>query len=141
MTQVQAPLALVGRLLLAFMFITAGWSKIGGYAGTQEYMEAVGVPGALLPLVILVEFGGGLLVAFGLFTRLAAVALAGFCVLSALLFHWDPADQMQMISFNKNLTIAGGFLVLAAFGAGAWSLDAWRGTEWIGRRSAEQQVA
>jgi putative oxidoreductase len=81
------------------------------------------VPGVLLPLVILVELGGGLLVLVGLWTRYAAIALAGFCVLAALFFHYHPEDQMQMINFMKNLTIAGGFLVLAGAGPGALALD------------------
>ncbi|MBZ8133494.1 DoxX family protein [Afifella sp. IM 167] len=127
MAQFNALFALVGRVLLAFMFVLAGFSKIGGFAGTQQYMESVGVPGALLPLVILVELGGGLLVALGLFSRWAALALAGFCVAAAFLFHFSPDDQMAMISFQKNLAIAGGFLMLTAFGPGAWSFDgAWR---------------
>lgn len=114
-----------GRILLAFLFIMAGYGKIGGYAGTQGYMEAMGVPGALLPLVIVTELGGGLLILLGLGTRLAAVALAGFSILAAVLFHFKPDDQMQMILFMKNFAIAGGLLVLFAHGAGALSLDAW----------------
>jgi putative oxidoreductase len=113
----------LGRVLLSIMFIQAGVSKIFGYAGAQEYMEAHGVPGVLLPLVILTEAGGGLCVLLGLFTRWAAIALAGFCVLAAIFFHWQPSDQMQMINFMKNLTIAGGFLVLAGAGPGALALD------------------
>jgi putative oxidoreductase len=113
----------IGRVLMAVMFIQAGISKIFGYAGAQGYMEAAGVPGALLPLVILVEAGCGLGVLLGLFTRWSALLLAGFCVLAALLFHLQPDDQMQMISFMKNITIAGGFLVLAGAGPGALALD------------------
>jgi len=127
MAQFNALFALAGRLLLSFMFITSGFSKIGGFAGTQQYMESAGVPGELLPLVILVELGGGILVAIGLFSRWAALALAGFCVLAAFLFHYAPGEQMQMIAFQKNLALAGGFLMLTAFGPGAWSFDgAWR---------------
>ena len=114
---------LAGRVLLALMFVVAGWGKIGGYAGTQGYMEAMGVPGALLPLVILLELGGGLAILLGFFTRTLSVLLAGFCVLAAVIFHYQPADQMQMIMFMKNLSVAGGFLALAASGAGAFSLD------------------
>jgi len=115
-----------GRILLAAIFILSGFTKIGGYAGTQGYMEAMGVPGALLPLVIVTELGGGALIVLGLWTRLAAVALAGFSLLSAALFHANFGDQMQMIMFLKNLAIAGGFLVLVARGAGPLSLDARR---------------
>jgi putative oxidoreductase len=113
----------IGRVLMAVMFIQAGFEKILGYAGSQDYMTAHGVPGALLPLVILVEAGGGLCVLLGLFTRWAAIALAGFCVLAAIFFHWQPSDMMQMINFMKNITIAGGFLVLAGAGPGALALD------------------
>jgi putative oxidoreductase len=127
MEKLQAPLALLARLMLVFIFIVEGWEKIGNYQGTQQYMEGYGVPGALLPLVILTELGAGLLVAFGLLTRLAALALAGFCVLAASFFHHDFADANEFIQFSKDMAIAGGFLVLVAFGAGDWSVDAlWR---------------
>ncbi|MDD3765327.1 MAG: DoxX family protein [Nevskiales bacterium] len=115
---------LAGRILIAAIFITAGWSKIGGYAGTQGYMESVGVPGALLPLVILLELGGGLAIVAGLLTRVTALALAGFSIVSAVLFH-GGADQMQQIMFMKNIAMAGGFLFLVANGAGRISVDAW----------------
>lgn len=113
----------IGRVLMAAIFIQAGINKIFGYAGAQQYMEAHGVPGVLLPLVILLEAGGGLALLLGIGTRWLALAFAGFCVLAALLFHLKPDDQMQMISFMKNLTIAGGFLVLAGAGPGALALD------------------
>ncbi|MGL5452012.1 MAG: DoxX family protein [Aeromonas sp.] len=115
---------LVSRLLLALMFVMAGWGKIGGYTGTQGYMEAMGVPGAILPLVILLELGGGLAIMLGLFTRSLSVLLAGFTLMAAFIFHYQPSEQMQMTMFMKNLSIAGGFLALAAVGAGAFSLDA-----------------
>ena len=113
----------LGRVLLSLIFIQAGISKIFGYAGTQDMLESHGIPGMLLPLVILTEAGGGLCVLTGFFTRWAALALAGFTVLAGLLFHWQPDDQMQMINFMKNIAIAGGFLVLAGAGAGAYALD------------------
>ena len=115
--------AFAGRVLLSLIFITSGWSKIAGYAGTAAYMAKAGLPGGLLPLVIATELGGGLLILFGFKTRLAALLLAGFCVIAGYLFHFDPANQGQMINFWKNLTIAGGFLTLMAHGAGGWSLD------------------
>jgi len=124
-------LKLIGRVVLSIIFIQSGWSKIFGYAGTVEHMNAAGVPGALLPLVILVELGGGLLVVLGLFTRYAAIALVGFCVLAAWFFHYQPGDMGQMINFMKNITIAGGFLVLAGSGPGAFALD-----DWLNRRRA-----
>jgi putative oxidoreductase len=116
---------LLGRLGLAAIFILSGLSKITGYADTQAYMASQGVPGGLLPLVIAVELGGGLAVAVGWLTRLAALGLAGFSIAAAVLFHYQPADQMQMIMFMKNIAIAGGFLVLFAQGAGEWSIDNW----------------
>ncbi|MCF5846103.1 DoxX family protein [Aeromonas veronii] len=121
---------LAGRVLLALMFVMAGWSKIGGYAGTQGYMEAMGVPGFMLPLVILLELGGGLAIVLGLFTRSLSVLLAGFTLMAAFIFHYQPAEQMQMLMFMKNVSVAGGFLALAAAGAGAFSLDARLGKNW-----------
>jgi len=117
---------LLGRVLISAIFILAGFSKIGGYAGTQGYMESMGVPGAVLPLVIATELGGGLLVLVGLWTRLAAFAVGGFSALAALLFHSNFGDQMQQILFMKNFAMAGGFLFLVAHGAGRFSIDAWR---------------
>ena len=117
---------LAGRVLISAIFIIAGWGKIAGYAGTQGYMESVGVPGALLPVVIVTELGGGLLVLAGLWTRLAAFALAGFSIVAAILFHANFAAQMQQILFMKNLAMAGGLLFLVVQGAGALSIDAWR---------------
>jgi putative oxidoreductase len=126
MRALQDLAALLARLLLSFIFVMEGLVKLGDLAGTADYMQAYGVSPRLLPLVILTELGGGLCVALGLLTRLAAPALAGFCLLTALLFHTDFANQMQLIQATKNLAIAGGFLLLAAFGPGRWSLDAWR---------------
>lgn len=114
---------LVGRILLAQIFLLAGLNKIAGYAGTQGYMESMGVPGALLPLVILLEVGGGLALIIGWQTRLAAYALAAFTLVAAVIFHSNFADQMQMIMFMKNLAIAGGLIILAVHGAGGLSLD------------------
>jgi putative oxidoreductase len=135
MTNAQNLFVLAGRLLLALIFIVEGWIKIADYSGTVGYMEAYGVPGILLPLVILTELGGGVLVAVGLFARYAAFALAGFAILTALFFHTDFADtaNLQMVHFMKNLAIAGGFLLVTANGAGARSLDAWRGAWRTGR--------
>jgi putative oxidoreductase len=117
---------LAGRVLIAALFLISGAGKLGAYAGMQSYMAAHGVPGALLPFVIALELGGGALVVAGLWTRAAALALAGFTVLAALLFHANLVDQMQQIMFLKNFAIAGGFLLLAANGASAWSMDARR---------------
>ena len=113
----------LSRLLIAAIFLAAGLNKIAQYEGTQGYMQSVGLPGELLPLVIALEVMGALLLIIGLQVRWTALALAGFSVSSALLFHLDFADQIPSIMFMKNLSIAGGLLVLASAGAGAWSLD------------------
>jgi len=123
MNQLQNVSAPAGRLLLAAIFIMSGLNKISAYAATQGYMEAMGVPGALLPLVIALEVFGGMAVLLGFKARLVAFAMAGFSILSAILFHADFSDQMQMMNFMKNLTIAGGFLMIVAYGAGPYSLD------------------
>ena len=118
------PLGLLARAMLAYFFVIEGAEKITSYADVVQYMQANAVDGRLLPLVILTELGGGLLVLVGLKTRWAAIALFGFCLLTALFFHMG-ADQT--IHFRKNIAMAGGFLLLATFGPGPWSLDAWRG--------------
>lgn len=118
--------ALLGRAGLSAIFILSGIGKIAGYAGTQQYMESAGVPGGLLPLVILLEVGGGLAILAGAGIRWVAPLLALFTIAAAVLFHSHLADQVQFINFMKNIAIAGGFLLLAAQGAGAWSVDAWR---------------
>ncbi|HHJ80954.1 MAG TPA: DoxX family protein [Candidatus Tenderia electrophaga] len=121
---------LIGRILLGQIFIIAGISKLGaGYAATQGWMEAMGVPGNLLPAVILLELAGGAALVLGFQTRLLAAALAGFSIISALIFHNNIADQMQMIMFTKNVAIAGGLLFVVGFGGGPWSLDARRSTK------------
>jgi putative oxidoreductase len=126
MNTVQRLSAPLGRLLIALIFVTAGVGKIGNYAGTQGYMESMGVPGVLLPLVIALELLGGLAIILGWQTRLVAFLLAGFCIVSAVLFHGNVSDPSEQIQFLKNLGLAGGFLFLVAHGAGALSLDARR---------------
>jgi putative oxidoreductase len=123
MNQIQSIAAPVGRIMLSLMFVYSGIGKISGYAGTQGYMEAMGVPGTLLPLVIALEILGGLAVMLGWHTRIAAFLLAGFTLLSAFIFHANFGDQMQMIMFMKNISIAGGFLMIVSLGGGAFSLD------------------
>jgi len=119
-------LELIGRILLAVLFLIAGLGKINSYADTLAYMHSQAVPGALLPFVILTEIGGAAFIIAGLWTRWAAVLLAGFTLLAAILFHAHLSEQLQQIMFLKNLAIAGGFLLLAANGAGPWSIDARR---------------
>ncbi|MDW2983220.1 MAG: DoxX family protein [Rhodanobacter sp.] len=125
-------LTLFGRVGLSLIFIISGWGKIAAYAGTQQYMASAGVPGSLLPLVIALELGGGLAVLTGAFTRWIALALAAFSLASAALFHAHLGDAAQAINFWKNVAMAGGFLMLAANGAGTFSLD----HVWNKRRNA-----
>ncbi|WP_147194643.1 DoxX family protein [Pantoea sp. MBD-2R] len=118
---------LVARILLPVLFIVAGWGKITGYAGTQQYMEAMGVPGFFLPLTILLEFGGGLAILFGFLTRFTAIATAIFTLITALVFHTNFSVDGNSINFMKNLSIAGGYLLLFITGPGAYSIDRiWR---------------
>jgi len=114
---------LLGRVFLSLIFIVSGFNKITDYAGTQGYMESMGVPALMLPLVIILELLGGIAILIGFKTRIVALLFIGFNVISALLFHSDFGDQTQMTMFMKNIAIAGGFLVLFAQGAGAYSVD------------------
>jgi putative oxidoreductase len=122
--------ALVGRILLAVIFLISGFGKIAGYDGTAGYMAAKGLPmvGVLLPLTILTEIGGGLALAVGFKARWAALLLAAFTILAAIIFHdfWaaEAAQKMnQQINFLKNIAIAGGMLSVFAFGPGRYSVD------------------
>jgi len=114
---------LAGRILLASLFLLSGLGKLGAYSATTAYMTAAGAPGVLLPAVIATEVVGGLAIILGWKTRVAAILLAGFSLLAAMTFHRNFADQNQMIHFLKDVSIAGGFLLLAARGAGRLSLD------------------
>ena len=125
------PLSLIGRILLAMLFLPAGISKIAGFAGTIGYIGSAGlpVPQVAAAVAVLVEVGGGLALLAGFGTRIAALALALFTLVATFAFHnyWAvPADQamMQQLMFFKNIAVVGGLLVLAAHGAGAFSLDA-----------------
>jgi putative oxidoreductase len=123
MNTVQKVSELAGRILLSALFLISGLGKIGAYAGTAGYMSSAGLPGALLPVVIAVEVLGALALIVGWQTRIAALVLAGFALLAALIFHTHFADQIQTIMFLKNVSIAGGLLLLVANGAGPLSLD------------------
>lgn len=114
---------LLGRALMAYIFIIAGWGKLTGFSGTEQYFHHLGLPALLAAPVILLELGGGIALVLGAFTRWVALALAAFCVATALLVHLHPGDQGQMINFMKNIAMAGGFLILSVHGAGALSLD------------------
>ncbi len=120
------PADLAGRVLMVILFLLAAFTKIRGYAGTEAYMASAGVPGSLLPLVILTELGGSVLILLGLWTRLAAFLLAGFTLLAGAIFHHTIGNAIQQLMLLKDISIAGGFLVLVVHGAGDWSLDARR---------------
>ena len=114
---------LAGRTLLSVLFLLSGVGKIGAYAGTAAYMSSAGVPSVLLPVVIAAEILGAIAIILGWQTRVAALLLAGYSLLAALIFHNNFANQIEMIMFLKNVSIAGGLLLLAANGAGPLSLD------------------
>jgi putative oxidoreductase len=120
---------LIARILLSVMFIMAGLQKFTDIGGTAGYIGSVGLPaGTLLAwLSAIFETLAGIAILIGFQTRIAALLLSLFCIVAALLFHFNFADQMQMLLFMKNITIAGGFLALYAAGAGALSVDAKRG--------------
>lgn len=124
-------LLLVARILLGLLFVVSGFGKLGDVAGFGAYMASGGIPAVLAWPAVLFEIIAGLALIAGFQTRIAALALAAFCVVSGLLYHFDPADQMQMTQLLKNLGLAGGYLALYITGPGAWSLDAK-----LGRNSA-----
>jgi putative oxidoreductase len=128
----RAALDLAGRIMLAAIFVIEGLQQVRFYEETRGYMESFGVAGALLPLVLLLHVGGGLAVAAGFLTRIAAVALAAFVLAAALIFHTNLADVNEFNHFWKNVALAGAFVLLAVNGPGAWSLD--RQTPILGRR-------
>ncbi len=127
-TKNQAASALIGRLLMALIFIISGIGKLAAPEATQGYIAFAGIPAPVLAYIaaVIVELGGGVLLALGYRTRLIAVILAIFTIIAALFFHHAFGDQNQMIHFLKNLAMAGGLLQLAAFGAHAYSLDSRR---------------
>jgi putative oxidoreductase len=116
--------ALVGRLLISALFLHEAYATLTAYSAAVAYSEAFGVPGQLLPLAIAVELAGGLMILVGFYARVAALALAGFCVATALLFHVKLGVRNELLHFEKDLAIAGGLLILFAHGAGRWALDA-----------------
>ena len=129
-TSLQNPLSLIGRALLALLFIPAGFSKIGGFTGTVGYIASKGVPFPELAAAaaIGIELGLGLLLLVGWQTRWAALGIAFFTVVITFIFHnfWAvPAEQVmaQQQAFFKNIAVVGGLLMVAAWGAGAWSVD------------------
>jgi len=123
MERYAGPVLLLARLLMAAEFVLFGSLKVVNNAGMQRYMESHGVPGLLIWPAIAVQVGAGVLIAVGYRTRLAAVALAGFCVIATGIFHSNFADLGEVSNFTKDLATAGGFLVVAVFGPGSISID------------------
>ena len=123
MNKLNPVFSLAGRVMIALIFVLAGLSKISAIEGTQGYMEAMGLSGVLIYPTILFEVAAGLAIIVGFKTRYVALALAGFSLLSALIFHNQLGDQTQFILFMKNVAMAGGFLFLARYGAGELSID------------------
>jgi len=122
--------AFVGRLLLSVIFVLSGFQKLAEFSGTVAFMGSEGLPLPLIAAIVavLVECVGGILLVVGYQTRLTGIILALWCIATAIVAHRNFGNQDQMIHFLKNVAIAGGFLQLAAFGAGGWSLDAQRST-------------
>ncbi len=116
-------LELVGRIFISLIFLLAGVGKIFNYEGTIDYMESFGVPGYLLIPAIIIEILFPLLIIIGYKTKLAAIVLALFAALLAIIFHTDFSNQMELMSFLKNFAIAGGFLIIFIRGAGKYSID------------------
>jgi putative oxidoreductase len=131
-------LPFVGRLMIGLPFALSGLSKLGAYGATTGYISAVGLPFPPLAYAVAVaaELGGGLLLVAGYRARYVAAALALFSIATAIAFHNNFADQNQMIHFLKNVMMAGGLVQIAAFGAGALSLDSWRKSDGRGSSSA-----
>ena len=114
---------LVARVILVALFILSGQSKLGAIQATTSYMQTMGVPGALIYPTIAFEIAAGVSILMGLKVRTATLLLAGFSLVTAAIFHRSFGDQIETIMFLKNVSMAGGFLLLAAVGGGALSLD------------------
>jgi putative oxidoreductase len=114
---------LVGRILIGILFLVAGLGKIGDVAGFSGYLASGGLPAFLAWPAVIFEIAVGLLLIIGYQTRIVALATAAFCVVAGFLYHFAPADQMQMAMFLKNLAIAGGLLMFAVHGPGRPAID------------------
>ena len=124
----ETALPALARLLLSYLFIVSGWAKLTAPAATMHYIAAGGLPLPALAyaVAVAVELGGGLAVLLGWRTSWAGLVLAAWCLITGAVFHYVPGNRDMMIHLMKNIAMAGGFLELAAFGAGRWSLDALR---------------
>ena len=122
----QSLIMVAARVLMALLFILSGVGKIDNPEAIRGYMEAMQLPAVLLWPTVVFEIGSGLLLVMGFKSRIVAWLLAGYCIVTAMIFHTQFSDQVQMAMFFKNVTMAGGFLLLAAVGAGGLSVDARR---------------
>jgi putative oxidoreductase len=130
--------AFIGRVMLALIFIISGAMKLTDISGTGSYVASAGLPSGLALPAALFELVGGLMIVFGVFTRLTALVFAAFCLLTALLFHRETADPIQAAMAFKNVAIAGGFLCLFAYDQKSWSFDSYRARR---RREADARAA
>ena len=116
-------LDLVGRVFISLVFLLSGINKIGNYEGTIEWMESLGMPGIFLIPAIILEIVAPILLIVGYKVKISASLLSLFCIATAIIFHNDFSNQMQFVSFMKNIALAGGFLFLVVNGAKDFSLD------------------
>ncbi len=131
----SAIVAFVGRVMMAALFVLAGINKLGALAATDSYFQSLGLPANFALPAAVFEIAAGLAIALGIFTRLFALLLAGFCLVTAVLAHNNFADPAQAANFLKNVALAGGFLVLFAQRHMSWSYDTMRE-----RRKADSAV-
>ena len=116
-------LDLIGRIFISLVFLLSGFNKIGNYEGTVDWMVSFGMPGIFLIPAIILEVGAPILIIIGYKVKISAALLSLFCIATAVIFHNDFSNQMQFISFMKNIALAGGFLFLVVNGAKDFSLD------------------
>ena len=116
-------LDLVGRIFISLVFLLSGINKISNYEGTVGWMESLGMPGIFLIPTIILEIGAPILIMIGYKVKISAALLSLFCVATAIIFHNDFSDQMQFVSFMKNIALAGGFLFIVINGAKDFSLE------------------
>ena len=116
-------LDLIGRIFISSVFLLSGFNKLGNYDGTIGWMESFGLPGFLLVPAIILEIFAPILIIIGYQTRIAAGSLSLFCLATAVIFHTDFSDQMQLTSFLKNIALAGGFLFIVVNGTKDLSIE------------------
>ena len=114
---------LIGRIFISLLFLINGYFKIQNYDGTLDWMESFGIPGIFLTPAIILEIAAPILIIIGYKTKFAAALLSLFCLTTALIFHTDFSNQMQITSFLKNIALAGGFLFIVVNGSKKFSFD------------------